>query len=155
VDKRSSILFVTMVFVLLPCSALAHNPVLYVLLGGSFVVLAAALTLIAKLRLVPVFLSHKELPGLRAYIGVTALELFSMWLSLVYVESTSHSTRIVSEVDPSYPLYLILAFFPNLYLVKTGKARVTKAFILDLIFPVLLWVFCYLELQKSLYAILS
>ena len=152
-NKTLPILLGAMMLVLLPNSAFAHSPVAYLLSFGSIVFLAAVLSLIAKLLLVPIFLRHKQSPRLRAYVGVSALELCIMWFSFVIAESVSPSQHSLVIPLIGYPLHLILAFFPNRYLLKTATFRSGKAFILDLIFPALVRIFFYFHVWWPLYLV--
>ncbi len=149
-NKRSATLFATTVLVLLPHIAFAHVPPFAIAVGFSLIVLTMGLALIAKLLLVSVLFRQKQPTRLGAYIGVGALEFFIMWLSLLFADSISISsgtktiTKTIAETDlMCYVLYLALAFLPNLYLVKTEKARAAKAFILTLIFPSSFWMIFY------------
>lgn len=143
-NKRSATLFATTVLVLLPHIAFAHVPPFAIAAGFALIVLVIGLVLMAKLLLVSVLFRQKQPTRMGAYIVVGALEFFIMWLLLLFDDSirsgTKTITKTIAEMDPRcYVLYLSLAFLPNLYLVKTGKARAAKAFILAIIFPSLFW----------------
>lgn len=149
--KTSSILLATLMLVFSPCTAFAHSPGGYMLATFSVVIVAACLALIAKRMLISAFLKGENAPRLRVNIGVAVLEVCIMLLSLAVAIQVSPSKHSLVILLCGCLIHLVLAFYPNFYLVRTATARSAKAFLLAIIFPVLVWVLAFV-LFVPLYA---
>lgn len=143
-NRTQSILIATLMIFLFPCMAFAHSPGGYIKATYSVVIVAAGLALIAKRILNSAFIRGRNTPLLQSYIGVAVLEVLFMMLSLVVAIQVSPSKNSLVILLLGCLLHLVLAFYPNFYLVRSATDRSAKALLLDIIFPVLVWVLAFL-----------
>jgi hypothetical protein len=98
--------------------------------------IGAVLALIVKRLLAPRLFKLKDLPGVWGFIGIAILEILIMFPAFTIANEFSPSTQTIAVLLVAYFIYLLPAVPLNIYLTRMATARIAKAFLFAIIFPV-------------------